>query len=734
MNKKQFLTEFFPIGVKYGQHRDMQEKYWDMDFVNMRDCGIDALRIHAFWSVLEPREGVYDFAQYDRITKKAGAYGLKVMFTLYTMASPEWIFHKHPDSRFVSANGNVWNSNQHPDNSQGGWPGLCFDSQPFRNTLENFVKAFVEHFKGNENVLAIDIWHEPAEEAGSHYCENDWKETQFCYCEHSIRGFKAWLEKKYGTLETLNRVWTRHFNSWTEVEPPRNYGTYTDWLDWKTYRLDALTDAVNWLGGIVKKYDSDRATAVHTGILEFGHPITHSDDHFRLADTTDMFGCSLYDAVNADIAGFTGDLMRSANHNGPFWIGETGTGSGPIFLMLGSKPEEFHCFARTLQPREITKLVWSNIARGAKGIFYWAWRPDISTMETLSLGFTERNGRLTDRTEALKNFTSVFRDNRASLARAFAPDSDVCILYNMDSMIIEGIASVGFTASGGVDLKGKHYKDMLSFIGLYRLCMKNGIQPDFIDRERTLAGELGRYKMLILPYSIMVDDRLAKVIRDYVAGGGIVISDAMLGFFTNDGWGAEVCPPHGLDAVFGLDVSSDYMLIENCDLQFEAAVQEKAGCFIREKMYLQAGASVDAQYEDGRPAIVTHTYGKGRTVYIGTMFFVNAVREGLEGTDAIFKYMLKLAGYVPDKQITNVDVSTLVEVRRLVNEAEEFIFVFNHDAKITVVPEIVMATTHQGEIRELLCDDDRCYFEDDRLRLNPELEPYGVRIYRIRRK
>ena len=754
MDHKKYLTDFFPIGVKYGQHRDMQEKYWDMDFANMRDCGIDALRVHAFWSVLEPREGCFDFGQYDRITKKAGEYGLKILFTLYTMASPEWIFHKHADSRFISAKGTVWNSNQHPDNSQGGWPGLCFDSQPFRGTLENFVKAFVEHFKGNDNVLAIDIWHEPAEEAGTHYCENDWQETQMCYCEHSIHGFKQWLREKYGTLDTLNQVWTRHYNSWDEVDAPRNYGTYTDWLDWKTYRLDAMTDAVRWLGSIVKKYDSGRAAAVHTGILEFGHPITHSDDHFRLADTTDMFGCSLYDAVNADIAGFTGDLMRSACHNGAFWVGETGTGSGPIFLMLGSKPEEFHCFARTLTPVEITKLVWSNIARGAKGIFYWAWRPDISTMETLSLGFTERNGRLTGRTGALKAFTTVLRENRSSLANAFAPDSDVCILYNMDAMIIEGIASVGATASGGVDLKGTHYKDMLSFIGLYRLCMKNGIQPDFIDKKGLLTDGLKKYKMLVLPYSIMVDDQIADAVKDYVGQGGIVISDAMLGFFTNDGWGSEVCPPHGLDDVFGLDVSSDYVLINNCDVRMidpcgvksteccDTAYTEScgandgdqvfknAGCFIRERLYLKADAGVTAVYEDGLPSVITHKYGKGKTVYIGTMFFANAVREGLAATDPVFKYLLRLAGYTPDKSIENVDVNALVEVRRLNNDSESFIFVFNHE-KYLIKPEICVENVDEGRAVELLGGDTQFYFKAGNVSLKPEMEPYGVRIYKI---
>ena len=110
MDGKKYLESSFPIGVKYCQHRDMQEKYWDMDFSNMKDSGINVIRVHAFWGALEPSEGKLDFAQYDRIVKAAGEHGLGVLFTLYLVSAPEWIFEKHPDSRFVSANGTVWNS------------------------------------------------------------------------------------------------------------------------------------------------------------------------------------------------------------------------------------------------------------------------------------------------------------------------------------------------------------------------------------------------------------------------------------------------------------------------------------------------------------------------------------------------------------------------------------------------------------------------------------------------
>lgn len=731
MNKREELERAFPIGVKYCQHRDMQEKYWDTDFANMRDCGIDAIRVHAFWAPIEPQEGCFDFGQYDRITEKAGQYGIKVMFTLYLMSAPEWIFHKHPDSRFVSANGTVWNSNQFPDNAHGGWPGLCFDSQPFRQTVENFVKTFILHFKGNENVLAVDIWHEPCDEATQTYGINDWKDKTFCYCEHSIQGFKDWLKDKYGSLEELNHVWTRHFNSWDEVEPPRNIGTYTDWLDWRNYRIDAQVDSVDWLNKVVKKYDEERATSVHMGIFELSHPITHNNDQFKLALLTDMFACSCYNTVEPDVSGISCEIMRSSCNNGSYWIGETETGSGPMFVFLGNEPEYYHCFSRPADSDEIFNLTWSSIARGSKGIFFWGWRPDISTVESISLGFAERNGELTERTDALKEFTSIFRKYRNELSQAYAPKSEMAILYNMDSVLLEGLVSLMNSNKASTVLKDRFYKDMLSFIGCYRLCMKNGIQPDFVSREQADEGKLSRYKTVLLPYSISITTETANAIASYVENGGTVVSDAMMGFFTDDGWASEECPPHGLRDIFGLYARSNYELIKHCGIDTERQSYGNVGRFIRERLAVSEGSEVKGRFEDKKPGWVVNHYGKGTTSYVGTMFFADVLKTDLYEASRFFNELLDSVGFVRDKDIYNVSGGGIVEVRQLVGEGYEFVFVINHsmcEERVTVAVN-AGAYKHAVEIIEDRTPESSRL--DGKWMVQETLKPLQVKVYRL---
>lgn len=702
MRGKEELKKTFPIGVKYGQHRDMQEEYWEMDFDNIKGSGLDVIRIHAFWGALEPSEGVFQFIQYDRIVEEAGKHGLKVLFTLYLVSAPEWIFEKHEDSRFVSANGTVWNSNQFPDNAQGGWPGLCFDSKPFRETVENFVKVFVEHFKGNKNVYAIDIWHEPDEEPAQQYAQNDWRELLYCYCEHSVMEFREWLKQKYGSLEKLNQIWTRHYQQWEQVQPPRAYGTYTEWLDWKNFRMERIADQVGWLNGIVKKYDKNRATSVHCGIYEIRHPICSSNDHFKLADLTDMFACSMYDTIHPEVSGFTCDLMRSASHNDAYWIGETETGSGPMFIFLGEHPEDYFAFSRPADPEEIKKLSWGAVARGAKGIMYWGWRPDISTMETISLGFVERDGELTDRTQMLKEFTQVIKENEEELVKARSPKSEVVILYHIDAIIQEGFASLGNSGNCVTGLKKRFYKDTLSLMGCYKTCMRNGIQPDFISREMLDEGCLSSYKLLILPYSIHITMKNADSIRNFVEAGGKVISDGMCGFFTDGGWGAQICPPHGLNRVFGLKVRSNYNLITTCDITLGAEKKKcrAVGRFIQERLEVQEGAVVCGEFENGQPAIVASSYGEGKTVYIGTIFFAAALTGKMSEIDKAFRLCLAQVEYKNSVSIEGISENGLVEVRRQICDGSEFIFIINHSTEVEQ-PEIYIPVNHFGKTTEI---------------------------------
>lgn len=728
MDQQKKLQEIFPIGTKYSAYRDRTDRHWEKDFSNMKACGMDTVRVHATWGTIEPDEGRFDFGYYDHIVETAVRHGLKVIFTLYLVCTPEWVFEKHPDSRYVSAGGTIWTPHQQADAATGGWPGLCLDSEPHRETIRNFLKAFTEHYMGNENIIAFDIFHEPTEEPSQQYYQNDWKELIYCYCDHSKEKFRQWLKDKYGSLDKLNQTWTRQYQNWEQVRPPKSVGMYTDWLDWKYFRAAAQADAMRFLSDVIKSYDETRCTVVHTAIYETGHPVVTSNDHFQLADTTDMIGSSMYDAVNPEITAFVCDLLRSVNHNGPYWIGETGTGAGPMYVFVGERTEDSFCFSLPISGNTIKRQTWGQVARGAKGILFWGWRPELSTVETISLGFTERNGDWTERCDALKEFTEIFGRYKEKITWAMAPESEAAILYNLDSIFIEGLVSLGTSGSCLIRKQNRFYKDSLALMGAYKLCMKNLIQPDFINKERVRKGELEKYKLLIIPYGVSITSELGAAILEFVKNGGKVISDGMLGYFTDEAWGAEVCPAGGLDKAFGLDVKSDYRVINEENLITGNHVFENVAKVISEHIEIKEGAKVSACFENGMPAVVSHSFGSGKTVYVGTLFFANAMWNYSSDTNTLFRRLMDEVQYQPAATMRCPN-EELVEMRMLYGEKEAFLFLINHESK-NVSIELSFPCSGYTEMQNIITDE-RSVLAKDKEVIKTFLKAEEVKVYML---
>jgi beta-galactosidase len=95
-----------------------------------------------------------------------------------------------------------------------------------------------EHFAGTPNVIGWQT-------------DNEFGHP-VCYCPSCQSEFQQWLQRKYGTLEELNRAWGTHFwghryGHWTEIPIPvdgggSNPGAGLDWnrfFSWLNVRFQA---------------------------------------------------------------------------------------------------------------------------------------------------------------------------------------------------------------------------------------------------------------------------------------------------------------------------------------------------------------------------------------------------------------------------------------------------------------------------------------------------------------
>ena len=225
------------------------------------------------------------------LTDLAGEAGLRVIVQVYIDSAPDWVEARHPDSKFVSSNGVAVESQASP--------GFCFDHAGVQEKILDFFKAAARAVKGKPAFYGWDLWSEPhIINWAEVYYVGDLKSVQFCYCHSTQARFREWLEKKYGTIEALNKAWYRTLRTWDEVEPPR-FGTiltFTDYIDWKEFISDKLAEDLAIKAAAVRSVLPDSVVTSHSaGPGLFTRPDwSGTPDDRKMSDSVDFYGASIY--------------------------------------------------------------------------------------------------------------------------------------------------------------------------------------------------------------------------------------------------------------------------------------------------------------------------------------------------------------------------------------------------------------------------------------------------------
>ncbi len=165
----------------------------------------------------------------------------------------------------------------------------------------------------------------------------------------------------------------------------------------------------------------------------------------------------------------------------------------------------------------------------------------------------------------------------------------------------------------------------------------SGIQFELIPCQRVSLSELRKYRALVLPHAVNMSLKLASLVGDYVAEGGVVIVTGVPG---RNGW---LGAPLGENAFFrrmGLSeiVAADTMTYINpahyradsttggADRPLTLAPGRLSGCAERITMLnsYRFNVSLDkgtrpetmATFEDNAPAVLSIPSGKGRYIYL----------------------------------------------------------------------------------------------------------------------
>jgi beta-galactosidase len=600
--------------------------------------------------------------------------GLRLVLQVYMDSAPAWIGERYPDSLYVSANGQAIQ----PESS----PGYCRDHPGVRAIDTAFYAALARRAEKSPAFTGWDLWSEPhvINWANPTYIPN----PEFCFCRHTKARFRDWLRAKYGTLERLNDAWYRPFTAWEQVEPSRlsTILSYTDYIDWKAFIVDKLGMDLKDRYDAVKQVAPRTIVTSHAagvGLFASPHHWEGQADDWRMAAQVDFYGTSFYPKhsafVDRDIQwrGALLDFTRSFGYDQGrqgFWVGELQGGFGTIALNVSP----------TVTPEDLRIWTWSALARGAKGINYYAWYPMSTGYESGGFGLNHLDGTITERARTAGAIARVVDTHQRLFLEARPPRAEVAVVYNPLAHFVGGRQRA--TPYGGPqgEVAGIERDSLL---GVYRALFPRNVPLDYVHINHLSGERLRQYKLVIFPYPLMMPAAAATALRNYVREGGALVAEARLGWNDEKGAAAVRIPGFGLDEVMGArEVAVETAPGGRTELEWASDVIPglEPGDRLRARWYQEAleplgpSARVVARFASGAPAAILSSYGTGRTLMLGS--YVSAAYQSTP-TPEVERFYGGLLRWARVRE--PVDVSgAAFEVRYLEAGEERLVFVFNH--------------------------------------------------------
>ena len=622
----------FPYGAVYFRKTNPPEADWARDHQTAAQVGMNIFRHWFMWSAIEVAPGKYDWSDYDRMMDLAAKNGIKVVLEELVGCAPEWAFRKYPNARYLGSDGFVVDSTVSESSATGGFPGLCLDNPEVQALAQTFLVALVEHFRDHPALFGYDIWNEGTSFGGNPH-------RMYCYCEGSKRKLREWLKLRYGTLDKAAKEWHRYsYQTWDDVEPPRSFSGYPDSLDWLQFRIDNAYSLFDWRIKLFRKLDPKHHITAHgvSGTLISLPSASHNE--WRSAALVDIWGLTWIAARQGDEPWKqyqAVDLVRGGARGKPFWHAEAE--GGPLWMqpqVIGRPRDD----GRIPDAEDVR--IWNLVscAAGAKGILYCRWRPLLDGPLFGAFAPFAMDGSITPRAE-MAGRVARWANEHPRLWQSNAIKGDVGLVFVPESEIFN------YVQQGDTDFYSQSVR------GAYQAFFDSNIQPDFVALDN-----ISEYKLIYLPYPVMLKQETVAKLRAYVEQGGTLVSEGLPAYFGDHGHVGTVQPNYGLDEVFGAresyveftpDISNDLML--------EVKGSKIYGRYFRQDYELHGGEAA-GHYANGTIAAVEHKFGQGRTLLIGSFPGGGYFLHHASPTKDLFASLLTMAGVAPQVTIDDKSV------------------------------------------------------------------------------
>lgn len=654
------------FGVDYYPEHWPRER-WEQDANLMQKMGIQVVRMGEFsWHKMEPEQGKFDFEWLADAADLLGRHGIYTILGTPTAAPPAWIIEQNPEILPVNSNGQRM--------SFGGRHHDCQSNKTYREHIRRFVTAMAERFKDHPYVIG---WQIDNELGNSH--------EDLCMCDSCRKAFQEWLQKKYHTIECLNKewgtgFWSQDYDRFDQIPVPRKTPTVHNpslLLDFKRFCSDLVVDFQNF------QIDLIRQIAPHQKITHNMMGFYDKTDYYKLAAKLDFASNDQYPTgYYIDPPGEEPyqvaacmDLIRSLKKQN-FWMMEME--SGPTGgAIIGANP----------RPGQNRLWTVQSVAHGADTVVYFRWRTCLFGTEQFWHGILPHNGAPGRRYEEI-------RDTIQELSP---------IMQDIHGITMKANVGILFSYDEEWALKNQPQNPGLSYVGqiqkYYEYFYERNITVDFLSPE----DDLSDYQIVIAPLLYLMTYELEEKLIRYTGEGGTLVLTMRTGVMDkNNKCMDEYALPGRLGEMLGLEIEEYDSLYDNKEVILHMKDGKsslgKHWCDVIQLHGAESFMTYGSEYYKGKPAVCVHSFEKGTAWYIGT-------DPDAEGQKKILNALLQRAGMNYNRK---EKIETVIRNGR----QKDYLFVMNHSEE-------------KQHIRV-----GKKWVEDEVL----ELEPYGVRILEKSRK
>lgn len=501
------------LGVQYYRAPFPESKYWEDDFARIKDSGLNTVQLWILWAWVESKPGEFRFDDYDRLIALAEKNHLGVILSTIAEIHPYWIHREVQGSEMIDHMGRKVISSNRQECHFGLTPGGCSDHPGVWNRMSLFLSEVVTRYRSATCLQGWDAWNELR--------WNVQADGLVCFCEHTLRAFREWLDKKYDGLDGLNKAWNRRYGSFEEILPGKLPGrTYTEMMAFEHF----ITWKANQHGkdryDLIKSLDPDRVVTVHaaapsplTGGSIENYAIDRGNDWFY-ADDTDGVGCSSFpkwdDMDDADFS-MRVEFVKSAARDKAIWLSEVQGGRS-------SRGCEIYQDVDAISQQ---RWIWNGIACGADTILFWCWRDEVFGCESAGFGIVGDDGLAEERLAAMKATGNLIEEHH-SLINDYSPEKpEVGIMFSPQSYYLY------WAMEGNAD------RSMRAIQGYARALIRKSTPYLVVEEEH--LDIISDLKILFLPRTIVTSEATERALEDFVRQGGTLVCESECGAFDPQG-------------------------------------------------------------------------------------------------------------------------------------------------------------------------------------------------------